>query len=340
MTSLTYLHFSKRHTRRLKFIVIASLPLMLTTRINTTPPRADAAVEAIAYMSKNGLIMDQARWHEVVTSTDHGHKIHSLKALNQALQVGNYHTDVVKDLQQTEDVHYPSVTHVQGLSLINVPSFYSQSARKQRRYVKHLDQLIQHSHGTVYLNLVNNSGGLSAAMVAGLASLIPDGRLWTEVDRHGHQYPAKLTHGYYRQLGGRLSLATAGSPKQLQRQVVVLMNAGTASAAEFSILALKRNPRCTLVGVPTSGCTSANTWHVVGRQHWYGSFTTRSIINSVPVHGRKHFSNDQIQPDVWTTRVPTLPADYRSQTTFNPGFIQEVRRISPKADQPAQRPTS
>lgn len=90
------------------------------------------AMPAITYMSKYGIINHRPQWQAMLHATDHGRKITSLTQLNQILRAANLHSFAVANLRQVEHATRPTKTLSAGLTIINVPAFYSSQHQLQK----------------------------------------------------------------------------------------------------------------------------------------------------------------------------------------------------------------
>ncbi|MFC6200946.1 S41 family peptidase [Lactiplantibacillus nangangensis] len=309
-------------------VTILGLTISGCTKPKESKPAFDAT-PAITMMSKEGLIEDSQAWEQVLKQTDHGKKIKTVKELSKALSAGNSHSWAVSSLGKIEHITQPSTTTVGQLKIINVPAFYTNSAKKRQRYVKTLTKQVQqvrHDH-SIILNFVHNTGGDVYPMVAGLSALIPNGTLWSDVDNHGKAFKVRLTK--HQVTGGMAhdSEPLASTGKLLNKRIYVITDQTTASAAEFTIIALAHNPRVTIVGRDTAGATSQNKTVVIGQHQAVAVITVGSITTSAPINGKQTFNNDPISPTFLPVYAPmpaTDKADYTKQQPLDKDFLAEL----------------
>lgn len=290
------------------------------------------ASKVVRYMSKHGIIEHPSKWQRMVANTKNGKNIKTVPELSRALQQGNDHAWAVSSLKKIENLNYPTITETRHLKILNVPSFYSNSAQKRAKYINTLSHqlgLLQHQE-TLILNFSNNLGGDPLPMIAGLADLIPRGTLWADVDNKGHEH--NVIKGRTAIYGG-LTKTTEKVPsphKKLNfKKIVVVSNQRTASAAEVTLIALKRNKHTKIIGRPTTGLTSINRTIKIGPNSAAAVITVGTIDSPVPIHGQTHFNNDPIIPDRTTLYPPISPtkgADYIDQQPFDPDFVDELLR--------------
>lgn len=90
----------------------------------------------IQKMNQIAIIEYPQKWKSEIENFDYGKNIHSLKTLNQVLQVGNKHACAVSSIKKFEDINYPSLSTYNKLRIINVPSFYSLHPKLKRKYIQ------------------------------------------------------------------------------------------------------------------------------------------------------------------------------------------------------------
>lgn len=285
------------------------------------------ATPAITYMSKYGIINHRTQWQAMLHATDHGRKITSLTQLNQILRAANLHSFAVANLRQVEHATRPTKTMSAGLTIINVPAFYSSQHQLQKQYWTQLQHLIKQTKPTtdLILNFAANTGGSSAPMIAGLAAIIPDGTLYTGITNHHRNRPRMMYHG--RITGGlgqddfNFSQPTAAH----FRHIYAIIGNQTASAAEVTIMALKRNPHVTLVGRSSTGYTSLNGGVFLNTA--VAVMTIGTLKATVKIHGQQYFNNQPLKPDIPTLYQPLAPLQLGQSPHLDADFLSELRTI-------------
>lgn len=119
----------------------------------------------------------------------------------------------------------------------------------------------------------------------------------------------------------------ASTAKLLNKQIYVITDQTTASAAEFTIIALAHNPRVTIVGRDTAGATSQNKTIIVGQHQAVAVITVGTITTSAPINGKQTFNNDPISPTFLPVYAPmpaTDKADYTKQQPLDKDFLAEL----------------
>lgn len=288
--------------------------------------------KVIAYMSNHGIIENKQKWHQLVHQTGNGRSIQNVKELNNILHQGNKHSSAAKSAKSYDVVNYPTTSKYGNLRIINVPTFSSENkvAVKKYRTLLHRQIKLLKNKDRIILNFANNRGGDPQAMIAGLATLIPDGTLFTEIAQNGHKYNfIKNKHRIY----DSKSHETTELPvsKQLSSpKIYVITNEKTASAAEFAIIALKNNKNTKIIGYPTAGYTSINTLLKINHKAEVANITTGTVVSKTMIGGKRHFNNEPITPDKTTLYEPASTTTHNSTkkpVSLDPDFIKELNNL-------------
>lgn len=308
------------------FIVLAFLFSHFPSTNSAITAIQDDAVASVAYMSRHGIIEDKTAWQEVVDKTDGGRNITTIADLNAVMQVGNKHSSAAKRDAVIRHEQLP-VAHCAGrLTVVDIPTFYTVSQTVYMRYIVRLNQLVAHAQGNLVLNFSGNQGGIPTAMIFGLYALIPNGRLWTSVANTGKGRQVSLAKDGLQ--GGAASYRSTvvkrvleKVKKRLNKKVAIIMDNNSASAAEFTIMAVKKNPLTRIFGLPSAGYTTENSsvtyhspiddnsWLIIP---WMVTRTDHTVrcINVVNARQTHNFSNTPIMPDVlFTQPINTGKAD-------------------------------
>ncbi|EIW14202.1 carboxyterminal processing proteinase, S41 family, membrane-anchored [Lactiplantibacillus pentosus KCA1] len=325
----------KRNLFRIIGILLACMGVMILTASQHISSRFDAR-PAIAAMTRRGIINDRESWQRIRKQTDNGRQITSVTQLSRLLQRANRHSFAVSSIKQVEHHQLPSLVRNQRLNIINVPAFFSQQRPVQKRYWQRLQTLLKQASpaSQLILNFAGNTGGLAEPMIAGLAAIIPDGTLYIGLDNHGRTFPRTLHHGHLSNNLGQEAL-TFQPPKPLHfKHITVIVGEQTASAAEITLMALKRNPHVTLVGHPTAGYTSLNSG-VYLNTGAAAVLTIGTLRSTVKIHGQQFFNNQPLIPDVTTLYQPLAPArtgHHQQSGQLDPDFISELQTIARSHD--------
>jgi len=317
--------------RWLLFISLAPILLVSGCAKKTKSEKTYSYQEAIAYMSKNGIIQDKQKWQDVLSKTDHGKKIHNIKELDNSVFAGNKHSSAMLSLKSYNHMTYPTTTQYGQLTVINVPTFYSTDAKTTRRYSQRLaHQISVHAHDrTLILNFANNLGGDPSAMIAGVSSLIPNGILFTEVSKTGTKYNFVKTDKTITDSRHHATTKLPAASHPTASKIYLITNFQTVSAAEFTVIALKKNPKTTIIGYPTGGYTTTNRTIKLKHQDEVANITDGTIISPTALHGQKHFNNDPIKPDIASLYepIPSFTQKITKSQRLDPEFVEELQHL-------------
>lgn len=288
------------------------------------------ASAVIQEMNKCAFIDQPHQWHETIKKYNYGKKIHSLKRLNQVLYIGNRHAYAVSSMNVFENINYPKLIIQNKLQIINIPSFYSPRPKARDKYIAMLKSKINQvsTKQPIILNFSNNFGGDYRVMIAGLADFIPNGRILSEITKNNKVTTIALTSNAIKQ-NNHTFLSVA--PHHLSnRKVFIIVNENTASAAEYTLIALSRNPNVTTIGYPTAGCTTETTGFKFGPSSKYIALIPNSkLVTSHSVNGRKIFGNNPITPNIQTKYRPInnpLNKSNPHQGPLDKDFMEEFKK--------------
>lgn len=155
------------------------------------------------------------------------------------------HVTLTREIIKIQDVRSKLLTSTAGpVGYIRLDSFDESASAN---IIKAIKTLQKQAHGPVHgyiLDLRNNPGGLLDQAVAVADDFIPSGEIVSTHGRHKQDDQVWYAQG---------DDIIPGAP------IVVLTNAGTASAAEIVTAALKQNNRALVLGTTTFGKGSVQT---------------------------------------------------------------------------------
>lgn len=269
--------------------------------------------EALRTISKYGIITNKNEWRNILELTRYGKKVTNVDNLNTLIYGANKHSFIKKissdkDVEDLETLKLPSISKHENLTIINIPSVYSNDDNFSIKYASKLTYLIENISGNIVLNLSNNYGGLKEPMIIGASSLIPDGMIFNNINNKKEKYPVYLKNG--KLFGGipgtinELNLYKLSLPKKkLGKKVAIVINNNTASAAESLLLALKNNPNVKVFGMPSAGYTSVNLGRFLTNQnsdnYWWFVYTVGYYETIKPIKGQRLFNNQPVPPDYY-----------------------------------------
>ena len=162
-------------------------------------------------------------------------------ALERAAVAQPVELELVRELIKVETIRAASMV-APGIGYIQITQFTERTAAEFRAA---LDRLEATGLRALVLDLRNNPGGLLGAAVDVLSPFFRDGEL------------AVYTQG--RDPGSRRELKTGGADRERSYPIAVLVNSGSASAAEIVTGALHDTHRAVVIGERTFGKGSVQT---------------------------------------------------------------------------------
>jgi len=327
----------KNNDYRIKRLVVLALGLTIVLLVGGCSSKKTSGEElsyqqVISYMSNSGIIEDHQKWQQVLDQTKNGKSIKSVQELGDYLYQGNKHSSVAASVEDYDEVRYPTTTNYGKLKVINIPAFSSERQKQVNRYIYTLNQQInaRSKDDSIILNFGNNRGGDPQAMLAGLCQLLPNGTLFTEVARNGEKYQFTKNKQTIADHRSHESTKLPSTKRLYFKKIYVLTNTSTASAAEFSIIALKQNRQTVAVGYPTGGYTTTNKMFKIKHTNEVANLTNGTVISDTAIGGRTKFNNDSIKPDITTLYQPMAPLTAKAtddSQKLDPDFVQELKKI-------------
>ena len=166
------------YQKYLLFILLAHVPLFLFLLFLLPLKSIDSrSYEVLHTISQYGVISNKDEWRNILELTRYGRKVTNVDNLNTLVYGVNKHSSVKqissdKDMDNMETLKLPSISKYEDLTIINIPSVYSNDDNFSIKYASKLTDLIEYTSGNIVLNLSNNYGGLKEPMIIGASSLI------------------------------------------------------------------------------------------------------------------------------------------------------------------------
>lgn len=229
-----------------------------------TPERYAAAVLDIArqrgvHASSPEFAQARAAAEQAAEQADDVSDIHD--DLNVALEAagGKHSRFLTPDEMQdglARPAAQPEVTTDGSIAIATVPAHrVEHDSQTYADTLAHgLHDAIEDGACGVVVDLRGNGGGDMGPMIAGLTGLIPDGPAMHFVDRHSEQ-PVIVEGNSVQGGGSPVSVDGAG---KYQMPVAVLVDDGTGSSGEMTMLAFRGLDNSRSFGEPTAGYTTAN----------------------------------------------------------------------------------
>lgn len=151
----------------------------------------------------------------------------------------------------------------------------------------------------VVVDLRGNNGGDMGPMLAGLSGLLPDGPAMSFVDRHSEQ-PVMIEGNSVHGGGSQVSVEGAG---KYEVPVAVVVDAGTGSSGEMTMVAFRGLEGSRSFGAPTAGYTTANMVVAMPDE-------AQMMLSVAQVKDRagEVFSDTRIHPDQLSVGDPLVEA--------------------------------
>lgn len=264
------------------------------------PPSPKAyAKNAIDQMELQGLYAKGEKWEEtksrVLKNTKHAKSYkETYPYIEKALRVaGRKHSFLEKENHShnsSNHVSYPKTSLNHSILTIKLPEFTG-----KQKEAKHYAHIVNHSlHNKKYdgiiLDLRNNTGGDMGPMIAGVSSLLGNGKLMTFIDKDNNKTRVNL-NGSETENGGT-PVKLNHSKKIHDVPIAILINNKTASSGEITALSFKGNKKVKYFGENSAGYTSSNT-SIKLYDDAIMNLTTHKIKDNT---GHK-YENNPIQPD-------------------------------------------
>ncbi|WP_297817154.1 S41 family peptidase [uncultured Lactobacillus sp.] len=293
------------------------------------------ASQVIKYVNKYGLIEDKKAWNKVLKDTNNGEEITSYDELDKAVKIANHHASISKSgLQSWQASPTMYVDKKHNLKIINLPSTFPDTSLTSKKYksasaqyIKKAQDLIKEVPSTqpIIFNLANNFGGDPYEMIGATSDFIPNGLLWTEITKDNQKTKVFLKERSIKIKGSNNSLAVSILAHRLNsKKVYVITNERTASAAEFTLLALKKNPNVVIVGHSTVGDISANGGLSFGKSKKSSAIIPIAWIKTpIKINGKDEFDSDPIKPDIMIN-YPPVNTRSNKQSPLDDDFLDEM----------------
>ena len=230
-----------------------------------TPERYAAAVLDTAasrgmHASSDEFTRARAEAEAAADQADDISEIHD--ELDAALTAaGGRHSGLITSGQMEEalaqPVEQPTVTVDGGVATATVPAHLVEHDGQAYadRLAHGIHDVVADGVCGVIVDLRGNSGGDMGPMLAGLSGLLPDGAALSFVNLHSAQ-PVSVEGNA---VGGGGSPVSVDGVGKYAVPVAVLVDSGTGSSGEMTMLAFRGLPHSRSFGEPTAGYATANT---------------------------------------------------------------------------------
>ena len=267
------------------------------------PPKPQQYAEiALDKMDDVGIFTDSKKWEiekkATLKEVKHAQTYEeTLPYLEAALTVaGGKHSFIVKsnaESEQNETSEYiePYAEIKDGLLFLTVPKF-SGNQEQAITYANSIESALHtNDYQAIIVDLRQNTGGDMTPMILGLSPIIPDGVLFTYVDKQGAELPVTLKEGTLDSGNSPITLKNHTKVKEVP--IALLIDHQTGSSGELTTLCFKDLPNVTLFGEDSAGYTSAN------QEIYLYDGTIMQVTNAfIKDRAGTLYKNEPIQPDV------------------------------------------
>lgn len=214
-------------------------------------------------------------------------------------------------IEHEEDISKRSITkyikpkaEIEGNTLIlTIPEFTGNDSQASD-YANFLESsLHKNNYNGVIVDLRGNRGGDLSPMVLGLSPLLPDGTLFTYVDKSSHSKPVELQNGEIN--SGGSSTKVSDNKKIKKAPIAVLIDNNTGSSGELTALCFKGIPNVKFLGSDSAGYTSANQ-----TVYLYDGSTLQITSAFVKDRTNNIYKNFPISPDIQTNNAKSSAIEW------------------------------
>ena len=145
------------YQKYLLFILLAHVPLFLFLLLFLLPLKSidSRSYEVLHTISQYGVISNKDEWRNILELTRYGRKVTNVDNLNTLVYGVNKHSSVKqissdKDMDNMETLKLPSISKYEDLTIINIPSVYSNDDNFSIKYASKLTDLIEYTLVTLF----------------------------------------------------------------------------------------------------------------------------------------------------------------------------------------------
>lgn len=282
--------------------------------IYLVPPSPQKYVRvALKNMDELGLFTDSKEWVETKKKTieetsNAKNYAETIPFLQKAIKVaGGKHSFI----EHEEDISKRSITkyikpkaEIEGNTLIlTIPEFTGNDSQASD-YANFLESsLHKNNYNGVIVDLRGNRGGDLSPMVLGLSPLLPDGTLFTYVDKSSHSKPVELQNGEINSGGSSTKISDNKKIKKVP--IAVLIDNNTGSSGELTALCFEGITNVKFLGSDSAGYTSANQ-----TVYLYDGSTLQITSAFVKDRTNNIYKNFPISPDIQTNNAKSSAIEW------------------------------
>lgn len=209
--------------------------VVVVTPLEGSPAKEAGLLPGDVIAAVDGVSVDGKNIYEVIDMIrgDKGTKV----VLSVYRDQTNLDIEITRDEITNPPIYYKGTTD--GIAVVNINRFTdTSSAMWNSQWSEVVDQIVADGATSVIFDVRGNPGGYLDSVLYALQDLLPKGTIMMKTeDRYGEIDVSKVTR----------------EGKLLNVKVVVLVNGGSASAAEIFAGSLQKNDRAVIVGTDSFG---------------------------------------------------------------------------------------
>lgn len=187
----------------------------------------------------------------------------------------------------------PKVSIEHSILILSLPEFTG-NEKEAKDYATILESsLHKNNYKGVIVDLRGNKGGDMSPMILGLSPILPDGKLFTYMDKNNNFIPVILKNGKLNSGGTEIKIDN--KEKQENFPIGILIDKSTGSSGELTALSFKGLSNVKYFGSDSAGYTSAN--QEVCLYDGLRMYITTAFIKD---RTNKVYKNTSIIPDMQT----------------------------------------
>lgn len=185
----------------------------------------------------------------------------TIPVLKKAIKVaGGKHSfvedDNVTDTKRENNYIKPKTEIEENILVLSVPEFTG-NEQEAKEYASIIETALhKNKYKGIIVDLRGNKGGDMSPMILGLSPILPEGTLFSYVDKKNKVTPVILKNGELN--SGGSSITISNTKKQKNFPIAILIDNNTGSSGELTALSFKGLSNVKFFGSDSAGYTSAN----------------------------------------------------------------------------------
>ena len=273
--------------------------------IYVVPPTPQEYVKvAIENMDDLGIFTDSKEWKKIKEQTldnsaDVKEYSDTIPILQKAIKVAGGKHSFIEDIKNISDKGTntyikPKIDMEKNILVLSIPEFTG-NEKESQEYATILETALHtDKYKGVIIDLRGNRGGDMNPMILGISSILPDGNLFSYIDRNNNCKSVDLENGEINSGGSAIKVTNTTKIKKIP--IAVLIDKDTGSSGELTALCLKGLSNAKFFGSDSAGYTSANQ-----EVHLYDGSIMQITSAFIKDRTGKIYKNTPIEPDIYTT---------------------------------------